>query len=70
MVAENIRPLVVRAAMIGSTKAAMLRIVCSSMGCAIAYSVRSCNITILVDITSAKAAQLVAYFATERFTSG
>jgi hypothetical protein len=64
MVAENIRPLVVRAAMIGSTKAAMLRIVCSSVCCATAHSVRICNISILVEITSAKGAPVVAKFAT------
>jgi hypothetical protein len=64
MVAENIRPLVVRAAMIGSTKAAMLRIVCSSMCCATAHSVRICNISIMVEITSAKGEMFLAYFAT------
>ncbi|MFN9578546.1 MAG: hypothetical protein ACK56H_00400, partial [Novosphingobium sp.] len=59
-----IRPLVLRAAMIGSTKAAMLRIVCSSMCCATAHSVRICNISILVEIASAKGEMFLAYFAT------
>jgi hypothetical protein len=53
-VAVNIRPLTLTAAMIGSTMLEMLRIVCS-VCCATAHSVRICNISIMVEITSAKA---------------
>lgn len=56
--AVNIRPLNEAAAMIGSTTEAMLRMVYLLV--ALANSVRSCNISILVDITSAKGVTDVA----------
>ena len=51
-VAENIRPAVPAAAMIGSMIETMLRMVWLLI--ALANSVRSCNITIPVEIASAK----------------
>jgi hypothetical protein len=61
-VAVNIKPLVNTAAMIGSTIDAMLRM--GFLLVATAKSVRICNITILVEITRAKAGMVVALFAT------
>ena len=58
----NIRPLVNTAPMNGSMIRAMLRIGCLLVACA--KSVRICNITIVVEITRAKAGTGVALFAT------
>ena len=60
--AVNIRPLIEAAAMIGSTIWMMLRMVYLLF--AFANSVRICNISIMVEITSAKTGMTVAYFAT------
>jgi hypothetical protein len=65
-VAVNISPLSEAAAKIGSTIRTMLRM--GFLLFALANSVRNCNIIILVEITSAKAGTLVAYFATALVT--
>jgi hypothetical protein len=53
--------------MIGSTMVTMLRIGVFLLF-ALANYVRSCNITILVEIASAKNGTTVAFFATRSFT--
>jgi hypothetical protein len=65
-VAVNIKPLIDTAAKIGSTMNTIERMVCLLV--ATANSVRICNIIILVEISSAKAAMDVAKFATGEFT--
>jgi len=65
-VAVNIRPLIEAAAMIGSTIWMMLRM--GYLLFAFANSVRICNISNLVEITSAKTGMSVAHFATGSVT--
>ena len=64
--AVNIRPLNEAAKMIGSTIEAILRM--GILLFAFANSVRICNISAAVEITSAKVGRAVAHFATWTFT--
>ena len=64
--AVNIRPLNEAAAMIGNTNETMLRMGYLLFACA--NSVRICNISVSVEITSAKAVRAIAYFATATLT--